>query len=105
MPSALKPLSYPYDTLSDLIFSLSNGMSEVMNAAEENKSLKAELQTTLIDRQRYGEIIKENQRLHELLSLKQQVQGEGSAAHVVGRGYDKFINTLVIDKGYERRHR
>ena len=98
-PPALKPLSYPYDTLSSIISSLSDGISGVINAAEENNRLKAELQTTLAERQRYGEIVKENQRLHELLSLKQQVQGGGIAAHVVGRGYDKFINTLVIDKG------
>ena len=99
IPPALKPLSYPYDTLSSIISSLSDGISGVINAAEENNRLKAELQTTLPERQRYGEIVKENQRLHELLSLKQQVQGGGIATHVVGRGYDKFINTLVIDKG------
>lgn len=99
MPPALKPFSYPYDTLSSIVSSLSVGISGVMNAAEENKRLKAELQTTLPERQRYGEIIKENQRLHELLSLKHQVQGSGTAAHVVARGYDKFINTLVLDKG------
>lgn len=99
IPPALKPLSYPYDTLSSIISSLSGGISGIMNAAEQNRRLKAELQGTLPERQRYGEIIKENQRLHELLSLKQQVQGGGIAAHVVGRGYDKFINTLVIDKG------
>ncbi len=99
LPSALKPLSYPYDTLSNLIASLSEGVSGVMNAAEENKRLKSEMQTTLIERQRYDEIIKENQRLRELLTLKQQVQGGGTAAQVVAKGYDKFINTLVIDKG------
>jgi rod shape-determining protein MreC len=99
IPPALKPLSYPYDTLSSIMSSLSDGISRVINAAEENKRLKAELQATLPDRQRCGEIVKENQRLHELLSLKQRVQGGGIAAHVVGRGYDKFINTLVINKG------
>lgn len=99
MPAVLKPLSYPYDTLSSVISSFSGGISGVMNSAEENKRLKSELQTTLLERQRYGEIMKENQRLHELLSLRQQVQGGGTAAHVVARGYDKLINTLVIDKG------
>jgi rod shape-determining protein MreC len=99
MPPALKPLSYPYDTLSSIISSLSGGIGGVMNAAEENKRLKSALQTTLPERQRYGEIIKENQRLHELLNLKHQVQGGGTAAHIIARGYDKFINTLVIDKG------
>lgn len=99
MPTALKYFSYPYDTLSSLLASLSGGISGVMNAADENKKLKSELQATLIEMQRYGELIKENQRLHELLNLKQQILGDWTAVRVIARGYDKFIHTLVIDKG------
>lgn len=69
IPPALKPLSYPYDTLSSIISSLSDGISGVINAAEENNRLKAELQTTLAERQRYGEIVKENQRLQDRKSV------------------------------------
>lgn len=99
VPAILKPLSYPYDAVSSIISSFSGGVSGVMSAADENRKLKAELQTTLTERQRYSEIVKENQRLHELLDLKRQVQGGGVAAQVIARGYDKFVNTLVIDKG------
>ncbi len=48
LPSALKPLSYPYETLSNLIASLSEGVSGDMNAAEETQRLKSEMKTTLI---------------------------------------------------------
>jgi rod shape-determining protein MreC len=99
VPWILKPLSYPYDALNRLMSSLSTNVSEVMNAADENKRLKSELRNRLAERQRYGEILGENRRLNELLDLKNQIQGSGTAARVIGRGYDKFINTLIIDKG------
>jgi rod shape-determining protein MreC len=99
IPGILKQLSYPYDALNGLTSSLSADISDVMNAADENKRLKSELRNSLAERQRYGEIIGENRRLHELLELRNQIQGSGTAARVIGRGYDKFINTLVIDKG------
>ncbi|HMK60493.1 MAG TPA: rod shape-determining protein MreC [Dissulfurispiraceae bacterium] len=99
MPVFMRPFSYAYDSLSNIISSMSAGMNSIVNAKEENKRLKAELQATLVQRERYGEIIKENQRLTDILNLKRAVQGGGIAARVIARGYDKFINTLVIDKG------
>ncbi len=98
-PGILKPLSYPYDAVSSFISSLSSGAGDLLAISEENKKLKAELQSSLAERQRYGEILGENRRLQELLGLKSQIQGGGTAARVVARGYDKFVNTLVIDKG------
>jgi rod shape-determining protein MreC len=99
VPGILKPLSYPYDALNRLMSSVSADVSEVMNATDENKRLKTELRNSLAERQRYGEILGENRRLQELLDLRNQIQGSGTAARIIGRGYDKFINTLVIDKG------
>ncbi|HMK55262.1 MAG TPA: rod shape-determining protein MreC [Dissulfurispiraceae bacterium] len=99
MPVFLRPFSYAYDSLSNLISSMSAGIDGIVNAGDENKKLKAELKATLAERERYGEIIKENQRLTDLLNLRREVQGGGIAARVVARGYDKFVNTLVIDKG------
>jgi rod shape-determining protein MreC len=98
-PGILKPLSYPYDAMNGLMSSLSAAVNEVMHTADENKKLKAELRNSLAERQRYGEIISENRRLDELLDLRSQIRGSGTAARVIARGYDKFINTLVIDKG------
>ncbi len=95
----LKPLSYPYDAVSKMFSSISGRIGDVMDSADENQRLKAQLRDSLVERQRYGEIINENKRLKELLGLKDQIQGHGIAAQVVARGFDKFINTLVIDKG------
>ena len=92
-------LSYPYDALSGLTSSISSEISGTINAADENKRLKAEILNSLAERQRYSEILGENRRLQELLDLRSQVQGRGTAARVVAKGYDKFVNTLIIDKG------
>jgi rod shape-determining protein MreC len=99
VPGILTPLSYPYFAVSRLVSSSVSGIKDTLNAADENKKLKAELQNSLAERQRYGEIIGENRRLQELLGLRDQIHGGGSAARVIARGYDKFVNTLVIDKG------
>ena len=95
----LTSISYPYDALSRLTSSISSEISGTINAADENKRLKAELLNSLAESQRYSEILGENRRLEELLDLRNQVHGGGTAARVVARGYDKFVNTLIIDKG------
>ncbi|HTZ18267.1 MAG TPA: rod shape-determining protein MreC [Dissulfurispiraceae bacterium] len=99
VPGILKTLSYPYDAASGLLSSISSGVRDVLNAVDENRMLKAKLQSSLLEQQRYGEILKENARLQELLELRNQIHGGGTAARVIARGYDKFVNTLVIDRG------
>jgi rod shape-determining protein MreC len=95
----LQTLSYPYDLLSGSISSASAKFSGILNAADENRRLRFELQAATIEKQSYGEIIAENRRLHDMLNLKAQITSGGTAAHVVGFGYDKFAKTRVIDIG------
>ena len=95
----LKALLYPYDVLSNAITSASAKYGGLLDAAEENKKLKDDLMAAQIEKQGYSEIIAESRRLHELLNLRTQIESGGTAVHVVGRGYDKFAITLVIDKG------
>ncbi|HMK44359.1 MAG TPA: rod shape-determining protein MreC, partial [Dissulfurispiraceae bacterium] len=99
VPGILRILSYPYDAVSGVWYSISSGVRDTFNAADENRMLKAKMQNIQLEQQRYGETLKENTRLQELLGLKNQIHGGGTAARVIGRGYDKFVNTLVIDKG------
>ena len=95
----LKALLYPYDVLSNVISSASIKYGGLLDAAEENKKLRADLMAAQIEKQGYSEIIAESRRLHELLNLRTQIESGGTAVHVVGRGYDKFASTLIIDKG------
>ncbi|MBI5212641.1 MAG: rod shape-determining protein MreC, partial [Nitrospirae bacterium] len=66
---------------------------------EENKLLKKELTGALLEKQRYAEILHENKRLKELLSLKEHSPKYVASARVIARGYDKLLHTMILDKG------
>ncbi|MCE5312380.1 MAG: rod shape-determining protein MreC [Nitrospiraceae bacterium] len=92
-------VSYPYDLLSGFSSRITGAVSEFWNTYDSNKVLKKQNAELLLERQKYTEIILENTRLKALLELKQSQKGFVTAASVTGRGYDRFLNTLIIDKG------
>lgn len=92
-------LSYPYNILNNFTTTISVTSKEIWNVFEENRRLKKELTAALLERQRYTEIIQENKRLKELLSLNQHEPNYVTTARVIARGYDKLLNTVVLDKG------
>jgi rod shape-determining protein MreC len=97
--SFLKSLSYPYDLFNKVTANITTNFKGILSAFETNKILKKKLEETLLDRQAYDELIHENKRLKELLALKSQRPDYVTTAKVVGRGYDRLLNTLVLDKG------
>jgi rod shape-determining protein MreC len=98
----LKVLSYPYDVLSSSLSSLSESIGELFDTAEENRRIRDELLAAEIEKQRYSEIIAENHRLTELLNLKNRIDSGGKAVRIVGHGYDRMSNTLIINKGHNQ---
>lgn len=98
----LKVLSYPYDVLSSAVSSLSESIAGLIDTAKENRRLRDELLAAEIEKQRYSEVLVENHRLAELLSLKNKLDSSGKAVRVVGHGYDRMSNTLIINKGYNQ---
>lgn len=66
---------------------------------EENISLKKKVNELLIERDRFREAAIENNRLRELLQLREKHSDFISAARVIARGIDHWSNTMVIDKG------
>ena len=66
----------------------------------ENRRLKAELTGLLREQQKYRELILENRRLKDLLSLKDREQKYVVASRVIARGVSPWSNTCVIDKGF-----
>lgn len=99
-PSVLfRILSYPYDVLNNFTANVNMTFQEVLNAFDENKRLKKELTAALIEKQRYGEMLQENKRLKELLSLKEHLHNYVTTAKVIARGYDRLLNTMILDKG------
>lgn len=95
----LEVFSYPFYFLNKITSSLTSSFKDTWNSAEENKTLKKEVTQLLYERQQYAEIILENRRLKELLSLKEHERRYVTSAKIVSRGYDRFLNTIIIDKG------
>ncbi len=100
--SASRPfrlLAYPFDLLNRLSAGIVDTVGEWVSAFEENKRLKDELTRALTENRNHREVFEENKRLRELLALKEQAHAHTAAAKVVARGYDRFLNTLVLDEG------
>ncbi|MBS1232558.1 MAG: mreC [Nitrospirae bacterium] len=66
---------------------------------EENRRLKTELSQLLKEQQVWREAFRENQKLREVLALKEKEQHYVTAARVVARGTDQWSHTLILDKG------
>lgn len=66
---------------------------------EENRKLRGEVDRLLLEQQRYREVFLENQRLRDVLSLKEKEKRYITTARIISRGPDNWSNTLIIDKG------
>ncbi|MGO9611481.1 MAG: rod shape-determining protein MreC, partial [Dissulfurispiraceae bacterium] len=95
----LNTLSYPFDVLNGFTKSIRMTSQHLLNTFVENKKLKEEIAKMLLDQQRFGEVLQENKRLREILSIKAQTPNYVTAAEAVARGYDRLLNTIIIDKG------
>lgn len=66
---------------------------------EENRKLRREIDSLLLEQQRYREVFLENQRLRDIFSLKEKEKRYITAARIISKGPDNWANTLIIDKG------
>jgi rod shape-determining protein MreC len=66
---------------------------------EENKRLREEMNKLIVERQKYRDLFYENQRLREILSLKEKQSRYVTASTVISKGMDRWSYTVVIDKG------
>lgn len=99
----LRFIRNPFNHLNSLFHSLSSSIKEPFRKSmlrdEENRRLRAEIDRLMSEQQRYRDIFFENQRLRELLSLRENEKKYVAAARVISRGLDRWSNTIVIDKG------
>lgn len=98
-PSLFQAISAPFDALNRAAADLSITLRHARNTYDENKRLRKDVAQLQIERQQYREIVQENMRLKELLALKNSEPRAVAAANVVARGYDRLLNTALIDKG------
>ncbi len=96
-------LSGPLNHLNKAIHSLAVSIKEPFRKFtvrdEENRKLKEEVYGLQLELQKYREAFFENQRLREILSLKEREKRYVTTARVISRGPDPWSNTLIIEKG------
>lgn len=90
---------YPFDLINGVTFNIYNFFIKFRDAMEENEKLNKRLSELLTERQQYSEIILENKRLRTIVGLKETDPAFFTTARAIARGYDRFLNTLIIDKG------
>lgn len=97
--SFLQGLTRPFYFFNNAATSVCSNIRAARDTFEENKRLKSETGRLLLERQRFGELVQENKRLKDLLSLKEHEPRYVAGAKAVTRGYDRLLNTVIIDKG------
>jgi rod shape-determining protein MreC len=66
---------------------------------KENVELKKKVAELELEAGRYREVVLENKRFRDLLSLREYKNNYISSARVIARGTDNWTHTLLIDKG------
>lgn len=92
-------IARPFDALNSAVASVSRSFGEWRAALEENRRLRLEVARLLIEQERQQELLNENRRLKQLLDMKQSSRDRYIFANLVGRGYDRLVTSVVIDRG------
>ena len=71
----------------------------LVNVRRRNEALKAEINALRMENSRYREALATQQRLRELLQLKDAIQRPALAAQVIGRDPTGWFKSVIIDKG------
>ena len=71
----------------------------LITVVEQNKTLTRELQQARALNYEYREAFLSNQRLRQLLELKQKIRRPAIAAQVIGKDPSPWFQTIMVDKG------
>lgn len=96
-------LANPFNALnsmtSDILETIKEPFRRVSIRDKDNRRLMEEIKRLQLERQNFREIFLENQRLKEILSLKEREKRYVTAAKVLSRSLDPFNDSIVISKG------
>ncbi|MEK6693318.1 MAG: rod shape-determining protein MreC [Nitrospirota bacterium] len=67
--------------------------------AEENERLRGEVERLKSDANRYKDVLDENRRLKNLLSLKEAQPAYVATVRIIGRDVSSWFRTILVDKG------
>jgi rod shape-determining protein MreC len=98
IPSSVNYVNVFVDTVED---AARDTRGKITMYEQDLNDLRAEVRRLRLNQQTYKEAMLENQRLREALSLKEREPMYVATTRVISRGFDRWSNTFVIDKGEE----
>jgi rod shape-determining protein MreC len=98
-PPVNEILLKPFDFFNGLTSGIRTSFLKLRHSVDENERLNNRLSELLVERQYYGEIMLQNERLRAILGLKETNPAFFATAQAVARGYDRFLGNMIIDKG------
>lgn len=94
--NTINRLNILFGSLSD---SLKAPFKKIMIRDADNALLRNDINRLLSEQQQHSGLVFENQRLRELLSLKETEKRYVATAKVISKGWDPWASTMIINKG------
>lgn len=89
----------PVTTISSSVTGYFQSLANIRNAASENDQLKQKIQQLEVEVQSKEDLSSENERLKNLLNLKEQTKYPVLTAKIIGRDPSGWFNDAVINQG------
>lgn len=89
----------PVTTVSSSATDYFRSVASLQNAASENDQLKERVQQLEVEVQSKGDLTGENERLRQLLSLKDEAKYPVRTAKIIGRDPSGWFNDAIINVG------
>ncbi len=95
----LVPVKSVFFSTGEYISGFFGFLGSIRDLAKENKTIRSDLQKSLVDRAKLEELEKENNDLRDQLSFKQKSSLDLIPAKVISRDSNNLSNTININKG------
>jgi rod shape-determining protein MreC len=87
--------------VSGAFTSVWGGYIDLRQVRKQNQDLKEEINRLRQEEMLLAEAKRENERLHQLLKLRQIVPGPTIASRVIGKDPSNWFRSILLDKGFE----
>ena len=88
------------DDFAQSVCTFFRGVGDMLGTEDrQTRKLRQENTALKLNELYFGETVRENRRLKDLLSIKDRLPGYIATARVISRGSDRWSSTVVIDKG------
>lgn len=94
------PFQKAYNGMQDGVSRLWAGFTELTEVRDELRKTQAKLQKYESMTDEMSEIRRENDRLRELLGMKERVEYKSIPAWIISKDPDNWFRTIIINKGY-----